>query len=850
MRKLFHNCRGAVTVMVTLLLIPAVLVSGTGVDLARIYTARSIVQDANQLAANSVLASYEALLQDLYGLYGVMSGGNYNADQYVKWAVEGGDWDKGMGTFRIFYGSNLNPAVLMPEPTQNLGNSAVLRRQIEEYSKLRAPAIIAELLMEKLDVFEKIQEDAKVIKKKMEVDDGVEELEKYYRRIYDHIKNLDNCGVQEETMMDDVSATAGRIQAFLREMQGFKEMYRQTIEAYDVQENIYHTAEDSDVAAAAWQEMQQLEQRGMDIHTDYQECWGKVQDASRALWSRVRVRNGYADKLKDCMVELEVLLSDCKTAEEKKEELRDKIEELRSSLESGKCSDTLQKGLTEPEEGASDGLSILERYEALLKYDIEGMGQAMFNHDYPQIMETLNDLRGAKLGSLELLSLQTMNVDSYFPLDPDQTDSFSEVVDASTEHKPHVMENGKGFLLFEEAKPPESQQFWNELKTLYDESDGKGAKKGKLEKAVTTVFKKAQSTFKKLFDSFQPEGADELIGAVDISGVESGSKFGTGGDWSNKDEGKKEMEDCLDGDFLGKLSNAAGEAGNKLLLLVYDTEMFSDFSCPGKDDEGYPKENMAGIALSRDVNYFFQSELEYLYNGNLSDAVANLKSVAGMMLLIRFVLDYVASFSISEVNAIVNGVKSALAWTGPFAILAGELARLGLSIGEAAIDVSRLRGGDEVAVFKTNDSWRLSIRGLIDASTDGLTEDAVDAAFDAAGVGGSDRRTSDDDEGVTMGYTDYMRFFLLLVPGDTLADRTRDLIELNVTNYRDGINAVKEKMAEAERYDLEKVFTGFTLTTTLDLRMLFLSMPFAQEGVNGVIPPKMLPISVTDYRGY
>ena len=28
------------------------------------------------------------------------------------------------------------------------------------------------------------------------------------------------------------------------------------------------------------------------------------------------------------------------------------------------------------------------------------------------------------------------------------------------------------------------------------------------------------------------------------------------------------------------------------------------------------------------------------------------------------------------------------------------------------------------------------------------------------------------------------------------------------------------------------------------------SMPFAQQGVNGVVPPGTLPVSVTDYRGY
>ena len=95
-----------------------------------------------------------------------------------------------------------------------------------------------------------------------------------------------------------------------------------------------------------------------------------------------------------------------------------------------------------------------------------------------------------------------------------------------------------------------------------------------------------------------------------------------------------------------------------------------------------------------------------------------------------------------------------------------------------------------------------------------------------------------------------MRLFLLLVDANTLARRTARLIELNVTNYRDGLNAVEDDMAKADRFDLSKAVTDFSLTTTVDLRMLFLSMPFAQKGVNGVVPPKTLPISVTDYRGY
>lgn len=845
MRNFFHNCKGAVTVMVTLLLIPSILVSGTGVDLARIYTAKSIVEDANQLAANSVLASYEALLQDLYGLFGVMTGGEINPEQYVKWAIEGGDWEKGIGTFQVFYGSTVNPAVLTPEPTQYLGNAPVLRRQIEEYSKLRAPAIIAELLIEKLDVFQKVQEDAKVIKKKMEVDDGVEELEKYYKKIYDHVNEIDPVGSREDEMTSDYEATAKRIQDILKEMQGFKEVYRVSLNTYNSAKEIYENTEDAEEREAAKATMDEMEARMLEIRIYYQDRWGKVQDASQALWTRYRT---YERELNQARDKLEQFLTDCIRAENKKKDLKKKIDELRSALNSGKCSDTLNKGLTEPNAGDPDGLSILERYEALLKYNIGNMGQSLRDHNTYQIQKTIEILLKAKLGPFELLSLRTMDCDSYFPLDPDYSDSFSEVVNVPTEYKSYGKGTNEGYKLFEQIKPPESKEFWDELEQLYSTSKD-GASKNNLNKAISTVLKKAQDVFKGLLN-FEPAGADKLIGASDESVEGTGSKFGTGDEWSSKDKGKNELKKSLDGDFLGKLANTANEAGNKLLILVYDTEMFSDFSCPKQGQEGYPKENMAGIPLSTEVNYYFQSELEYLYNGNLADAVDNLKSVAGMMFLVRFIMDYIASFTILEVNDIVNSVKGAMSWSGPFAVLAGELARLALSIGEAALDVSRLREGAQVALFKTASTWTLSISGMKDIAKEGLNNAAVESAFQLDESKKGDDPARDGDEGITLGYTDYMRLFLLLVPGDTLANRTRNLIELNVTNYKYKVNAEEEEMPKHERYDLGKVFTGFTMTTTVDLRMLFLSMPFAQEGINGVVPPKTLPITVTDYRGY
>ena len=102
-----------------------------------------------------------------------------------------------------------------------------------------------------------------------------------------------------------------------------------------------------------------------------------------------------------------------------------------------------------------------------------------------------------------------------------------------------------------------------------------------------------------------------------------------------KDEGKNKLKESLDGDFLSKLTNAAGELGNHALLMVYDTEMFSDYSTPRLKNGEAPRKSMAGIPMGPDVNYYYHSELEYLYNGNLADAHVNLRSVAGMILLVQ-----------------------------------------------------------------------------------------------------------------------------------------------------------------------------------------------------------------------
>ena len=899
MRELWRNCKGAVTVMVTLLLIPAILITGTGVDLARIYSARSTLQDANQLAANSALASYNALLQDLYGLYGIMQDDKNFAsmvDEYIKLAVFGEDGvgdslASDEGSFALLSGSNFEPGKITPAPGKNLKNPAVLRRQIEEYSKFRAPAIIVSELLDKLDTFDKVQEDARVIKKKMNVDDRVEEVDKWYRKVYQCIEKVNMCKDVEKTATNDATAVSAQIHKEASDMSDCWDAYLSLLQEKKlVEEKLEQlenelaslSADDEAGITAKQQEIDDQNEKldGIDEEIEKKKAEyeghavtiSSVSSGWKSSWDKyIDILESYIYDMKESLPELKEL---CECAEKAKGDLDTKIQELESSLNSGKCSEDLKNGLTVPpknEDGSpvknadgTDMKSVLDQYKDLLEYDLNDMTAAMisgdgvsgFDGDEQQVKDTITILKDeTKLGDYNLAEFGTkQNVLSDFPL-PTEASTFASnplksiLVGLPTKYSPAPPE----FQLFNESlfDTFQNRKFFEELDALYGEGKGDDKGKSNVKNSVTKIFGAAKEKFASLFDGFNPDGAKKLLGAVNDSNPNTGSDFGTNDkyDWGKEDEGKNELKESMDSDFLSILANAGNAMGSKILLLVYDTEMFSDYSTPGQkeiDGGKAQKINMAGIPLGTKVNYYFQSELEYLYNGDLSDAIANLKSVAGMIFLIRFVFDYVASFSVSRVNTLVNGIKSALAWTGPFAILTGELARLAVSLGESALDVQRLRRGDEVAIYKTNKTWKFSVEGLLNMVEEEISSAAVQSALDV----GTDADTDNDDDGATMKYTDYMRLFLLLVDGDTLALRTSNLIELNVTNYRDGINAKEEKMASATIFDMSKAITDFSLTTTVDLRMMFLSMPFAQKGVGGVIPPKSLPISVTDYRGY
>ncbi|MBR4766463.1 MAG: hypothetical protein IK085_06850, partial [Clostridia bacterium] len=164
------------------------------VDTARINMARSMVSSAGDLAMNSALANYDTILKDVYGLfamsqdqdnetwaanvqkyfedtltgYGVVS--DEEAPDYVKNLI--GDFkdlfdgaEAGKNNASNFLKMEFDPSFTIEKaPSSSLANPGVMRKQIVDYMKYRAPINVGMSFFDSLSSFTSVEAQEEVVK--------------------------------------------------------------------------------------------------------------------------------------------------------------------------------------------------------------------------------------------------------------------------------------------------------------------------------------------------------------------------------------------------------------------------------------------------------------------------------------------------------------------------------------------------------------------------------------------------------------------------------------------------------------------------------------------------------------
>lgn len=868
MRK---HSRGAVTVFVTLLLIPAVLVSGTGVDISRVYAARSAARDANQLAANALLTNYDAVLQDLYGLYAVIGDDDDltgMVDLYVRASLFGEEvTDAQLNQFRLFGGQeSVTASVSASEP---LSNVEILRRQIEEYSKYRVPVAIV------VDILDRLKDsgatemgaNTEAAAQKLEVDDQVEEVVVKFAQVQkkadamhaDFMKN-------ERETYEIINGTVTRLEMQFKDLMKVRQDYEAETnldklddlqDHYDkIKENISFIGATGGFVGKNWVPAHWDEELEDDVPGE----WGEYSPLRiSSLQSVVDFHKTVPERYYNQLSELAQL---CAEADAAKGELERRIGELEAQLNSGNCSAELVTNMKKE----------IETYKKLLDVDFTGLGQT-YQTSAKNYMDNVStrqfrDLQGYTTVTGRVISYSNLENFSSVPgfeIDFNVNTAFYQGKDNRLQEFQAAgltYEAPQGLVKFRDASPDHEAccKLLEELDLAVKSEDEELSEE---EKQGKSSFKSLFKQMKELWDGLTDYDPAPGAGSYPSSAASGSWAFSTRGegmeldfgtsDFSvdgGDDKGMRSTLKTFAGLVTGKtdaaelFGNALAKGANRVLLVGYATQMFSNWNYKYTYAEKDAPLSLTGQPISAANNYFYNSEWEYLFNGNL-DAGKNLGKATMTILAIRFLANYASSYMVSSVNTEIREMEAVVSAI-PFAGGALRfLVRPLYVLGESVVDVSLLRTGHGIALLKTNKSggWRFSLYNFAVSTIKDEAKEAVDTE-------------KEKQKGLL--YSDYLIVFLLVSDPEVLATRIGDLIALNVTTSKNSLpekakgnaDARADAASSASLFDLSKAYTTFAVETRTEVRFMFLSMPFAQQGINGVVPPTTFPVTVTDYRGY
>lgn len=173
---------GAISVFLTLILIPTLLFGGVIIDGVRIYGSKNIISGAGDLAMNGALANYDGSLNDAYGLIACASTQDElkkNMQDYFEASLNANgltteDFNKALINLELV-GESLEAQGI--DGTQ-IWQTEVMKQQILEYMKYRAPVtFVNRAILDKLSNFEGIDKKKEAVDSQINFESELAELQ-------------------------------------------------------------------------------------------------------------------------------------------------------------------------------------------------------------------------------------------------------------------------------------------------------------------------------------------------------------------------------------------------------------------------------------------------------------------------------------------------------------------------------------------------------------------------------------------------------------------------------------------------------------------------------------------------
>jgi len=851
-----RDCKGAVTVFITLILIPAIIITGTGVDLARISAARSMARNANLLALNATLTMYDALLQDLYGLFAVMQDDEELAtmlDVYIRSTLFAEEvTDAQVNIFgRLLEREGIQLAIDGLDP---LSNEQILSRQIEEFAKWRAPVAIIADIIERLSEGEAMRTaraDQEAVDQMTALEDSLQDVFERYEALRNRINRLSTDYIREEQLaFTTINAFMNRIHAQLQELLRVRGLFQAAAEAEEVDivrrnslEDQYHAIKRNIQNIVTGQGS--VGSNWIHATEDQPGRWGNPNgDSGLGL---EQIRNNSIQRLTNFKPQFDELVTMANAVDQQRRAVETRISNLRSQLDSqgGNMSAGLADGMRET----------LDFYELLLLHDFGPLAETMREQNRNNIsngaIRILNDIQAfghvtnnqvTGESRVSMTNLSTLGTNpGYFDIwfdGPASEDRLQRFVNLTQANRTYTAP--RSAVHFREISNAHAAAFdaLNNLPGLRTEpADPNEADEdnNSLVREFTTIIRTLQGLLR-LDDSYfvgatgyTPPAGNRPLAFCQSSGIRLGFSFQV-----NQYGGHRSVLGHVRGvlggsvGFADVLQAAMRELVDRTLLVTYGNHMFTH-RITNLDSNAPRAISMTGHEFGTSINYFYRTELEFLIAGH-NTAAANLRSVSWAIMGIRLLANLVASYTIGGVNSTIIAWKAKIGAIPIVGKVLMWLVRPLWVFGESILDLRDMLQGHAVPVIKTDVSQWSFLKG--------------GRNHNAAGI-------------FSLYYRDYLTIFLLSTDSNTLARRMGNLMMLNVTNVRHNINADRGTMegtSRANKMDFRRANTAFSSTISSgSVPFLFISQPMVQNDARwaGGRPPRAFNLPpITDYRGY
>lgn len=213
--------QGSISILLVIILMPMLTMSAIVVDSSRLNLAKSMVSSAGDLTVNTALANYDTILKDVYGLfamsqtdseedfqkrireyfektlvgYGVTD--EEHAKDYVEYLESGiSGYFNGTSDVDEISRNFMNMVVeddfkATKVENSSLANSEILRTQLVEYMKYRAPLSVGLSFLDSLKSFTTIQDQTTVVKTQVVAQESAQDVTSACKNSIEAIRDFD-----------------------------------------------------------------------------------------------------------------------------------------------------------------------------------------------------------------------------------------------------------------------------------------------------------------------------------------------------------------------------------------------------------------------------------------------------------------------------------------------------------------------------------------------------------------------------------------------------------------------------------------------------------------------------------